>query len=215
MKNWINAAAVLLALCCVPAQAHDLKSPTVGQFDATAARLRYDNWYHRFLANIRTLAQETRAGTAPSQSRINDIFSDSVVPDSRMAMLLALLAKQPENFGASRTDPPVMGWASIMMVLLDHALPAGQGGPYTRDDMIPADKGAFVWYMTLHTDSSISDVFKNPNIFASYHLPPDGVLERRAYPFITFREEHGKLYCTSISMELYQVVSAVRQLQLY
>ncbi len=232
MNNCIKVGAVLLALCCVPARAdasdgatapaeaaQGVKaispSPGIESFDKAAAKARYDHWYKMFLADMRVLAKEVRNGESPDISRVNQIFSHSVVPDSHMTMLLVAQAKDPRTFETSRTDPPVMGWAPIMLALLDNASPAGQGGPYHRKDMLPSDEGSFVWYIEVHSDSSISGVFQDRQIFKSYHLPPNGVLERNAYPFINFREKDGAIYCTGFSGELVNLVSTVSRMQLY
>jgi hypothetical protein len=217
MTNWIRAAAVLLALCCVPAQANNAKTATdTDHFDKAGTKVRYEDWYARFEADIRALAKELHTGRKPDQARMNEIFADSLVPDSRMILFLGnLVKKDPDAFGIGRTDPPVRGWANVMMFLLRGSVPAGQGGLFKASKMIPSDKGSFVWYLTMPADSSISEVLKDPKIFTPYHLPPAGVLERHAYPFVIFREEHGKLYLTSISKEFAQVVIALYQMQLY
>lgn len=186
-------------------------------FDRVAARERYRDWSESFLADLRELGKAVAGGEKPDTARINAIFSRSVIPDSRMTTMLVTLAGKPEmvGTGTSRTDPPVRGWASVMFMLLDGALPAGYGGLYHAAKMRPSDAGSFVWYIHVHTDGSMSRVFADPENFKSYHLPPYGVLERDAYPFVSFREQDGKLFITALSAEFVRLVNAIWRMQLY
>lgn len=204
--------------------------------DRLVARDQYRDWYARFLADMRSLealsrepdqlgpvsAQQDETFAAQLYPRrdiaietVNRVFTQSVVPDSRAANLIQGFARRPEMFQGSRTDPPLAGEGMIMMHLLQYALPAGYGGAYRNDKPIPADEGSFVWYMHLPSGEGTSSVFEDGKLFAPYHLPPDGVLERKAYPFLLFREKQGKLYLAGVSQELLSVISAMWTQQLY
>ena len=204
--------------------------------DRLAARDQYRDWYARFLTDMRSLeslsrdpdqlgpvsAKQDNSFAAQLYPRrdiaietINRVFTQSVVPDSRAANLIQGFAQRPEMFRGSQTDPPLVGEGMVMMNLLQHALPAGYGGAYRNDKPIPADEGSFVWYMHLPSGEGTASIFEDGKLFTPYHLPPDGVLERKAYPFLLFREKQGKLYLAGISQELLSVISAMWATQLY
>lgn len=202
-------------------------------FDAVAANRLYLDWYTRFENDFRGLVKEAREidwkekppGDAFDLEDINKIFRDSVMPGSRMAVQLVNIANSPESYlGSSISDPPVAGWAIIVLRMFRNATPAGYGGLYdvTKQTMpsqqakqYPGDKDSFVLYMNLHLDNSLSGVLNDPDNFTSYHLPPHGVLERNAYPFLNFLDKKGNLFITGMSAEFGRVSEAIYRMQLY
>jgi hypothetical protein len=198
--------AVLVASSVHPAHAQT--------FDRISAKKQYTDWVLRFATDFRTLLDAAETGSA-NTALVDKAFSHSVIPDSRMARMLREFADKPEMLRGNRGDPPVAGRAIIMLMALGNALPAGYGGPYYNEKPIPSDAGSFIWYLHVHTDETTSGVFRNTKVFDPYHLPPYGVMERKAYPFINFREVDGSLYATGLSAEFLDVVEALWHRQLY
>jgi TPR repeat protein len=187
---------------------------TATSFDRIAAKKRYQDWYRRFQANFRVFAKAVGTDSLDA-ARVNKIFADSVVPDSRMIRTLLGFVVEPDAMRGSYGDPPVAARTYVMLRMMEHALPAGYGGPFRTAYPRASDAGSFIWYLHLHTNEATSDVFLNPGIFNAYHLPPYGVMERKAYPFISFCEVGGKLYVAGLSAELVDVVDATWHRQLY
>jgi hypothetical protein len=214
LQRFIRLLALILTVSLVAMTVGLAHAET---FDRVAAKKRYVDWYGRFEADFRMFAQAV--GTASAESldkpRVNRIFAQSVVPDSRMAGMLLGLANRPNMMRGNQGDPPVGAHTYVMLRTLRSALPAGYGGAYTNKEPIPSDAGSFIWYLHVHSGETNSGVFRNPEVFNPYHLPPYGVMERNAYPFIVFCEIEGKLYAAGLSAEFVEVVDAMWNRQLY
>lgn len=175
-------------------------------FDHRDAKRLYQDWYERFESDARDFSRKSRERKS-SAAQINAAFADSVVPDSLMTTLLGTI---PPWDGPKR----YYSWTSVLMLVLDDALPAGFGGPFQSEAAPqPSYAGSFVWYMHIHSTESFASAFDDPKLFDPYRLPPHGVLERNAYPFLVFRKRNGRLYLVALSAELAGLVDNVYQQQ--
>jgi hypothetical protein len=182
-------------------------------FDRVAAKERYRGWYRRFKADFTEFEKTSQAGPLDT-ARLNAIFAHSVAPDSRMTHLLLYFTSRPDTMRGSNGEPGAVSVAFIMVKTLEHALPAGFGGPYNNEKPVPGDAGSFVWYMHIHAGDEMADFFNNPKVFTPYRLPPYGVMERNVYPFVTFRDDGGKLYLSGLPAEFVKALNAIWQLQM-
>lgn len=190
-------AGLTAAWWCPPARA----------FDRVAARDRYRDWLNRFHNDLTALANEVPKGAPATLADVERCCSGSVVPGSRGAHNVTewYARALSENRG---------GWVLRAFQLMERSIPAGQGGlfPEAPQSGFP-DRTLTVWYMHIHSGEALSPYFRNPQRFSPYRLPPDGQLERNAYPFLLFEDGAAGLRFGGAGKEWHGAVQFAYELQ--
>jgi len=170
-------------------------SKAVAAFDKAVASVQYREWYARLQADIATLDKQVPAGQQVTEADVARLCESSVVPGSRgtknLAVWLNHARKSPSH--TVHGEIVIVGEFLVLMHMFEQAIPVGEGGlfPETPGNGFP-DRGLKVIYMDTHGCDGL-DSASVGELFKPYHLPPAGILERDAYPFLLFEEINGLL----------------------
>lgn len=174
-------------------------APAAHAFDHVAATQRYQQWVKDFENDLTQLA----AVRDPSDADIERLFANTVVPSSRAVAFVRQLAAQPR--GSVSGGIAFQGAARLTVGVLRQAVVAGDGGPYTDTPPGKPPLTLRAWYLHIDGGGRLERHFNDPDSFKPYHLPPDGTLERDAYPFLVF-EDGPRLRLGAITREFWGVV---------
>lgn len=142
----------------------------------------------------------------------------SIVPDSRAAIHLAEIAGSARSQARSRSgsggEIVIFGPLKLLDGLLESSIPSGLGGAYPEAPGSRfADRVLTVWYMHIDDGGLLTPYFENPAAFRPYRLPPDGRLERNAYPFLLFEDAGATLRLGGLGSEWFGALTQLNQLQ--
>ena len=170
-------------------------SKALAAFDRLVASERYRAWYARMQADIATVDKQVPAGQQITEADVAHLCEGSVVPGSRGTKNLVVWLNQARK-NPSHTvhgEIAIVGEFLVLMHMFEQATPAGEGGlfPETQGNRFP-DRSLQVIYMDTRSCDGI-DSASVGELFKPYHLPPAGILERDAYPFLLFEEKDGRL----------------------
>jgi hypothetical protein len=186
-------------------------------FDRLVASERYRAWYGRLQADIATVDKEVPVGQQVTEADVARLCKSSVVPGSRgvknLAVWLNHARKSPS--GSVHGEIFIVGQFLVLMHLFEQATPVGEGGlfPETPGNGFP-DRSLQVIYMdTLGCDGM--DSASAGELFKPYHLPPAGMLERDAYPFLLFEEKDGRLRYGGMGREWLAVLKNIHSTQFH
>lgn len=202
MFDWLFSGCLA---CC-------LLLPIAAQaYDRVAAGEAYRQWLQQFLQDQNTLARALRANPQLDPAEVDRLCAASVAPHSRMSQQLLQLTSQSVHQGNATVSGEIVFYGPLYLLnhMLADSLPAGDGGawPEPLPEQFSTPKVRAV-YMHIHAGDHLADYFADPEIFApSYHLPADGVLERKAYPFLNFQIDHGHWRLAAIGSEYWNAVA--------
>lgn len=170
-------------------------------FDRAAQAVRYRAWLAQFEQDAQQYKEELQEGTASTDEDVARIFKRTVVPGSRGILNVRTL------FGGITNGQISYGEVGrTALYFLNASVPAGYGGAFPETDS-KYTKGASVWYMHIDYNYLLQeDYFENPAIFDQYQLPPNGVLKRKAYPFLMFDDREQELKFSGFSQEYWGAV---------
>lgn len=170
-------------------------------FDRAAQAERYRVWLAQFERDAQQYREELKKGTASTDADVARIFKKSIVPGSRGILNVRTL------FGGVTNGEISYGEVGrTALYFLNASVPAGYGGVFPETDSRYA-KGASVWYMHIDYNYLLQkDYFENPDVFDRYQLPPNGVLKRKAYPFLMFDDREPELKFSGFSNEYWGAV---------
>lgn len=199
-RRW-RAASCLAALLWGLALA-----PAAQAFDRQAQTQRYQQWVKDFEHDMLQLS----AVRDPTDADVERLFANTVVPSSRAVAFVRQLAAQPP--GSVSGGIAFRGRARLTLALLRQAVVAGDGGPYTDTPAGKAPLTLRAWYLHIDDGGRMERYFNDPASFKPYHLPPDGTLERDAYPFLIF-EDGPRLRLGAMTREFWNAVLFLDNLQ--
>jgi hypothetical protein len=195
--TWQRRARILrgamILLCSL------LLAPTAQAFDRQAETQRYRQWVKDFEHDLTQLA----AVRDPSDADIERLFANTVVPSSRAVAFVRQLAAQPG--GSASGGIAFRGAARLTIGVLRQAVVAGDGGPYIDTPPGKPPLTLRAWYLHIDGGGRLERLFNDPERLKPYHLPPDGTLERDAYPFLVF-DDGPRLRLGAITREFWDVV---------
>jgi len=196
---WLTACRPRTAACLTFMLCSLALAPAAHAFDHVAATQRYQQWVKDFENDLTQLA----AVRNPSDADIERLFANTVVPSSRAVAFVRQLAAQPG--GSVSGGIAFRGAARLTIGVLRQAVVAGDGGPYTDTPPGKASLTLRAWYLHIDGGGRLERLFNDPDRVKPYHLPPDGTLERDAYPFLVF-EDGPRLRLGAITREFWDVV---------
>ena len=165
-------------------------------FDRAAELQRYRAWMQRFTQDMDTLAATRTPLTDP---QLDALFARSVVPGSRASAFIRQAFTRPAGDHAYL---PVHGAQTVVMAVLNSAIPAGQGGLYPETDASLQGPDLTVWYLHVDVGDMTNTYLESPANFSPYRLPPAGKLERNAFPFVLMDTRGDTLRLGGVSREL-------------
>ncbi len=199
---------LMTALVCSGA----LASPALA-FDRVAQKKRYGVWLQSLRADLNELRRRVPDGEEVTLEHVAEWCQRSVVPGSRFAQNLAQLvtqARAQSNVPGRRHR----GTLDVTLLTFRSAIPAGQGGMFPEpQDSGFSDGTLRVWYMHIHDHGHLAGYFKDPSHFDPYRLPPDGQLQRKAYPFLLFEDQPDRLRLGGVSAEWHGAVTRIFDIQ--
>ena len=203
LAGWLFCA---LLICAAPAWA----------FDRVKEGERYRQWYAQLQKDIETLREQVPSGKPLSNEDVERWCANSLVPGSRAIENLRSWLSSGSGVSAAGGGIVIVGPTAIIMSLLESSIPAGQGGlfPEKEGSAFP-DKALTVWYMHISGGSILQPYFADGRSFKPYRLPPPGVLERDAYPFLLFEDRGGRLRFGGVSQEWFGAVQYLHSIQFH
>lgn len=176
-------------------------------FDREQENLRYQQWLQDFRQDFQTLRQSPD----PAAADVDALFANTLVPGSRATQLVRELAKA--KGGSTSGEIHFVGIARVFMAALSDSVVAGDGGLF--QDSLPKYQSQTLRVRYMHVDGGgrLERYFNNPEVFTPYRLPPPGVVERNAYPFLLFEDKPGKLRLGGVSKEFWDLVKFMDALQ--
>ncbi|CAB3867161.1 hypothetical protein [Achromobacter pulmonis] len=171
------------------------------EFDRAAQQLRYRAWLALFKQDMDRLAAIRRP---LSEAELDALFASSVVPGSRGA---AFIRQAFTQRAGGTTYFPRPGPRTVLMAVLDSAIPAGQGGPYPESDPALDVTTLTVWYLHVDVGDMTNTYLLSGEHFKPYRLPPPGKLERNAYPFVLMDLQDATPRLGGIGAELWGLVA--------
>ncbi len=202
----LGACVWVLALASLSAQAQS-------GFDRVKQGERYRAWLTQFEADLQQYRQRLARGGAQSTDEVAAIFHRTLVPDSRAVRNVQQIFGTGEPDYSRGGEIIFVGAAPLLLGQLRRSLPAGAGGDYPEEAQSPFPPGLSVWYMHIDSSDAIDDRCFGPGVFDTYHLPPSGTFERKAYPFLVFEDRRPALRLGGISAEFVAVLQCVDQTQ--
>ena len=192
-----------------------LVSGSCQAFDRAKEGERYRQWYQRLQKDIATLRQRVPSEQPISKEDVERWCVNSLVPGSRA--IENVRDWLSGGSGISRAgEIAIVGPTRILMGMLETSMPAGQGGLYAEKTGSGFPNNALtVWYVHIPGGSILQDYFEKQGPFKPYHLPPPGVLERDAYPFLLFEDRNGRLRFGGVSREWYGAVGYLYNIQFF
>lgn len=213
MNGLLSRRQVLMTciLAALPGQA-------AWAFDRVGAGERYRQWLKQLKSDLQAVTREVPADEPITVDHINKLCASSVVPDSRAAANFRDWLNESRKYGERTVSGEIVfvGPLTIIMRLLESSIPAGQGGLYPEPagSSFP-DRALSVWYMHVHGGEHLQRYFDNSEVFKPYHLPPDGQLERGAYPFLMFEDKDQRLRFGGVGREWYGAVGWLYEMQFH
>ncbi|WP_445657441.1 hypothetical protein [Achromobacter sp. NCFB-sbj8-Ac1-l] len=192
-RHWTMVRCMMILLCSL------LLAPAAQAFDRQAETQRYRQWVKDFEHDLTQLA----AVRDPSDADIERLFANTVVPSSRAVAFVRQLAAQPG--GSASGGIAFRGAARLTIGVLRQAVVAGDGGPYIDTPPGKPPLTLRAWYLHIDGGGRLERLFNDPERLKPYHLPPDGTLERDAYPFLVF-DDGPRLRLGAITREFWDVV---------
>lgn len=186
----------LLSLWACAAMAQD--------FDRVAAGTQYRSWLQQFHTDLQATLREVPRDEDITIAQVNRWCAGSVVPGSRAAGNVVQWLNASRQHGERTVSGEIVyrGPMTVLLHLFRSSIPAGEGGLYPEPEGSPYPDGQLsVWYMHIHSGDLLQDYFDHPKRFAPYRLPPAGVLERNAYPFLLFQLHEGRLRFGGVGQE--------------
>lgn len=203
--------AALACLLTGPAQAD-----TPPAFDRAAAGARYRAWEARFENDLRVYAKERAAGKAAAPKDVERIFAHSLAPGSRAISNVQQLFSGTTADYTQSGEIIFVGPRVLLLKMLKNSYPAGQGGAFPEPPGSTFPPGLTVWYMHIQSGDLLEErYFSNPAIFKPYHLPPNGTLERDAYPFLLFEDKNGELRLGGFGREYWGALETLWNVQFF
>lgn len=210
-QDWTRRACLRAGLCI---------GLTAGQrvwaFDRASEGQRYRRWLADFQRDVRRLATEVTADTALTLEHVHRCCASTVVPHSRAAsnVLEWVGSSRPTRRSGSYGEIAWAGPLQLVLRVLSLSVPAGNGGLYPEPagSDLP-DRALSVWYMHINGGEDLQRYFDHPKSFAPYHLPPDGQLERKAYPFLLFEDQPTGLRWGGIGQEWFGAIQSLYDMQ--
>jgi len=186
-------------------------------FDRAVASERYRAWYARLQADIATVGKQVPAGQQITETDVARLCESSVVPGSRgtrnLADWLNQARKNPSHTVSG--EIVIIGKFLVLMHMFEQATPVGEGGlfPETPGNGYP-DRSLQVIYMETKGCDGVDSISVG-ELFKPYHLPPAGMLERDAYPFLMFEEKDGRLRYGGMGREWWGVFQNIFSTQFH
>ena len=185
-------------------------------FDRVKEGERYRQWYAQFQKDIEALREHVPSGQPISNAEVERWCANSLVPGSRAIDNVRGWVSGGGGVSAAGGGIVIVGPTRIVISLLESSMPAGQGGWYPEKEGSPfPDKTLRVWYMHIPGTSILQTYFDEKSNFDPYRLPPDGVLERKAYPFLLFEDKGGRLRFGGVSQEWFGAVQYLHNIQFH
>lgn len=185
-------------------------------YDRVQAGERYRRWCEVLESNLQTLSAHLPLGEKATPEDVAHRCARSVVPGSRAATNLSdwlNLSRREREFGLSGPRGSSGPMVAIKR-LLTQSLPAGDGGLFPEPSGSPyPDRTLRVWYVHVEGGERLERYFADPDRFNPYRLPPEGTLERKAYPFLLFEERGNQLRLGGFSTEWIGAAEFARSLQ--
>lgn len=173
-------------------------------FDRAAAGASYEAWFEQFIADVGRLRNALIDHPDLTPDDVDKICAASIASHSRMSAFVLDLAQNSVRHGDVHSGGEIVSYGPLYLLqrVLADTIPAGDGGlwvepepkKYTASDVR-------VLYVHIHGDSLLAEYFSDSRNFAPYHLPPEGTLQRKAYPFLLFQNQQGKLRLAGLGQE--------------
>ena len=179
-----------------------IRTPAWG-IEADNATLRYRNWLGEFQSDMKMLSASEAGAAGASEEKVSIICENSVVADSRAALMISEWIKEAdEKRDARHGARRYADMAAVAMLLFEHSVPAGYGGLFQEAPGSRFPSGRFsVWYMHIGGPDDLQAYFDDKAQFPNYELPPNGILKRHAYPFLLFEDVGNTLRLAGVGAE--------------
>jgi len=185
-------------------------------FDRIAASTQYQQWLVQLKSDINTVYRQVPREQEISKADIARWCAESVVPGSRgednLAEWLNSNRGQPSH---TRSGEIIYVSAfRVLMNLFEASIPAGDGGIFPEPVGSPyPDLKLHAIYMHIDGGESLERYFKEA--FIPYRLPPEGKVERDAYPFLLFEQSKGKLRFGGVGKEWWGAFQRIYNVQFH
>lgn len=190
---------------------------TIGHaFDRAAAGAAYEQWFEHFIADVGHLRNALIDNPDLTPEDVDRICAASIAPHSRMSAFILDLAQNSVRQGDVHSGGEIVSFGPLYLLqyFLAESLPAGDGGLWPEPDakQFPTTD-VRVLYVHINGGSILAGHLNNPDYFAPYHLPPDGVLQRKAYPFLLFQNQQGRLRLAGLGQEYWGALNYLYSIQ--
>lgn len=184
------------------------------EFNRAASAAKYRDWLKQFDNDLAHYFNE-RNSRELNDADIAHFFCNSVVPNSRAMANLKDLFLSGKPRATVSGEIVFVGPQRVLQRMLNSSIPAGYGGRFPEPTGSKFAAGMAVWYMHIQGGDALERYFDSPSNFDHYHLPPNGVLERRAYPFLLFEEEGRQIRWGGIGQEFWGAVESMYSTQFF
>lgn len=208
--SFCNRIIALLGFCLI------LAAAPAHAFDRIAASTQYQQWLLQLKSDINTVYQQVPREQEISKADIARWCADSVVPGSRgeqnLAEWLNLNRRTPAH---TRSGEIIFSSEfTVLMKLFEMSIPAGDGGIFPEQADSPySDLKLHAIYMHIDGGESLERYFKEA--FTPYRLPPEGKVERDAYPFLLVEQSKGKLRFGGVGKEWWGAFQHIYNMQFH
>lgn len=190
MKNSLRLVFVMIML---------VLAQSAMAFDRGMAGEEYRQWLRVFLNDTRTLRDALARNPHLEIDEIDRICIASLAPHSRMTFILRDVLVGTAQSGDAPNHREISLILNMFGRILEYSIPSGDGGLWKEPQVDKFSmQDARVMYMHVQVDE---DNFTPSRGFLDYHLPPDGVLERKVYPFLLFQWHEGRLRLAGVGQE--------------
>ncbi len=179
-------------------------SPISHAFDRAAAGAAYEQWFEQFISDVGRLRNALIDKPDLTPDDVDKICAASIASHSRMSEFVLDLAQNSVRKGDVHSGGEIVSYGPLYILqrVLAESLPAGDGGVWLEPE---ANKftatDVRVLYVHIHGGSLLAEYFNDSDNFSPYRLPPDGVLQRKAYPFLLFQNQQGRLRLAGLGQE--------------
>lgn len=210
---WTRRRVLQAAACAALVSSHEAWS-----FDRVSAGHRYRAWLVQLREDLTAVMSQVPSGQEVALDDIHRLCERSIVPHSRAAKNFFEWLNVSRQQGQRRGSGGIasMDFLSIILRLLQASIPAGTGGVFKEPEGSGfPDQRLSVWYMHIHGGEILQRYFTSSAMFKPYHLPAEGMLERNAYPFLTFEEKGDTLCFGSFGREWFGAAETLYETQFH
>ena len=173
-------------------------------WDERAASKKYASW-------VKDWAKLWRPVLRGDPLSNDDRWAALVAPQSRAFYTLVQLRQDEESvvrsLGVTVKGPPKATLVRHFVDWMLKARPVRFGGIYPESDARMAGLCAEIWYVQLPgVEARLASPGMRTPLPEPYVLPPEGTLQRGAYPFLTFQQDPKGLQLAGISREFLQMI---------